>query len=129
MNRDSSILIVGVGGIGCELLKTLLLSKLSLSITLVDMDMIQLTNLNRQFLFRKHNADQPKATVAAQVAIAEYKRGGYCGVKEEDENNIPEIIPAVGNIMDKHKFPIEFFRNFTLIFNALDNIGWFEDNI
>ena len=60
------ILMVGAGGIGCELLKTLVLSGYT-DLELVDLDSIDTSNLNRQFLFRKHHVGQPKAVVARRA--------------------------------------------------------------
>lgn len=74
-----NVLIVGSGGIGCELcawlciircrdsLHLTLVKNIVLTgfghITLLDLDTIDLSNLNRQFLFRKKDVKQPKSLV------------------------------------------------------------------
>ena len=54
--------MVGAGGIGCELLKNLVLIGFG-EIHIVDLDTIDLSNLNRQFLFRHEHIKKSKALV------------------------------------------------------------------
>ncbi|KAH8109913.1 hypothetical protein DFH11DRAFT_840626 [Phellopilus nigrolimitatus] len=100
------VLLVGAGGIGCELLKNVVLTGFG-DVTLLDLDTIDLSNLNRQFLFRKKDVKQPKALVAARTAHA--------------FNPAVRITPVHANIKEP-QFDVAWFRGFDLVLNALDNL-------
>jgi len=98
--------MVGAGGIGCELLKNLVLTGFG-EVHIVDLDTIDLSNLNRQFLFRHEHIKKSKALVAREAA--------------QRFNPNVNIVAHHANIKDP-QFNIDWFRSFTLVFNALDNL-------
>lgn len=106
LHKEARILVVGAGGLGCEILKDLALSGFC-DIHVIDMDNVDVTNLNRQFLFRKENVGMPKAQVAADFVN---KRCGHLGV------NVKHF---VGAIQDKGE---SFYRQFGVVIAGLDNI-------
>ena len=61
--QNAKVLMVGAGGIGCELLKNLVLTGYG-EIHIVDLDTIDLSNLNRQFLFGHEHIKKSKALVS-----------------------------------------------------------------
>ncbi|XWX01853.1 hypothetical protein V2A60_009882 [Cordyceps javanica] len=104
--KQSRVLMVGAGGIGCELLKNLVLMGFG-QINIVDLDTIDLSNLNRQFLFRQEHIKKSKALVAKEAA--------------ERFNPGVKIVAHHANIKDD-QFTVGWFRDFTVVFNALDNL-------
>ncbi len=73
--RAQRLFLVGAGAIGCEMLKTWALMGAGCaadggSITVTDMDTIEKSNLNRQFLFRSSHVGQLKSATAARAAMA-----------------------------------------------------------
>ncbi|XP_019449403.1 PREDICTED: SUMO-activating enzyme subunit 2-like isoform X2 [Lupinus angustifolius] len=104
--KVSKVLMVGAGGIGCELLKTLALSGFS-DIHIIDMDTIEVSNLNRQFLFRQSHVGQSKAKVARDAVL-------------KFRPNI-SITAYHANVKDPD-FNVDFFKQFNVVLNGLDNL-------
>jgi len=65
--KNAKILIAGAGGVGTEVIKNLALLGIG-TLIIIDMDRIELSNLNRQLLFRDRDIGKYKAEIAAQQA-------------------------------------------------------------
>jgi ubiquitin-like 1-activating enzyme E1 B len=90
-----------------NLLKNLALIGIG-EIEVIDLDTIDLSNLNRQFLFTKAHISKPKSLIASSTA------GQF--------NPLVHITPYHANVKDTNQFGWEFFEKFDVVCNALDNL-------
>lgn len=108
--------LVGAGAIGCEMLKNWAMMGLSTGsegkISVTDMDSIEKSNLNRQFLFRPRDLGSFKSE-AAPRAVTE--------MNPDLRGKITSFQEAVGD-RTEHIFGDEFFDNLDCVTNALDNV-------
>ncbi|KIY96859.1 ubiquitin-like 1-activating enzyme E1 B [Monoraphidium neglectum] len=73
----------------------------------VDLDTIETSNLNRQFLFRKHHVGKSKAEVAAQVV--------------QSFAPAAKIVAHQANVKES-RFGLDFVRSKDIVLNGLDNL-------
>lgn len=107
--------LVGSGALGCEYIKNFAMMGIGCGdrghVYITDMDTIEKSNLNRQFLFRNKDVGQPKSEVASRAA------------KRMNPNlNITAHLNRVGEETE-HIYNDEFFNQIDGVCNALDNIA------
>jgi len=112
--EDLNVFTVGAGAIGCELLKLFAMMGIACgkkgNIHVTDMDIIEQSNLSRQFLFRGKDVEQPKSKTAA-VAVKNMN----------PHINIHHYLSRVGPETES-TFNETFYRGLDLVANALDNV-------
>ncbi|KAL1635225.1 E1 ubiquitin-activating protein [Diplodia intermedia] len=108
--------LVGAGAIGCEMLKNWALMGVASGpegkIWVTDMDQIEKSNLNRQFLFRPKDVGKLKSECAAEAVQA---------MNPDLKGHIVTMRERVGADTE-HIFNEEFWENLTSVTNALDNV-------
>lgn len=106
--------MVGAGALGCEYIKAFALMGVGCSddgkVYVTDNDNIEVSNLNRQFLFRKNNVGHSKSKVACEIA--------------HDMNNslnVHDFQTRVGADTET-VFNDKFWESLDFVVNAVDNI-------
>lgn len=105
--------MVGCGALGCELFKNFAMLGAACGngmITVTDDDVIEKSNLSRQFLFRNYNVGQPKS-VAATNAIQQMNNA----IKVDRRQD--RVSPATENVYND-----AFWEGLDVVVNALDNV-------
>lgn len=98
--KNSKVLIIGVGGLGCPLLTYLASAGVS-NIGIVDHDKVELSNLNRQTLFSLSDIGKFKVVQAKKKIIRIYKNIKVTIYKEKIlRKNIQKIFKNYGIICD-----------------------------
>ena len=108
--------LVGAGAIGCEMLKNWAMVGLATGskgkISIADMDQIEKSNLNRQFLFRPKDVGKLKSQCAAEAVQA----------MNPDLKGKFVILPDRVGAETEHIFNEDFWEELDGVTNALDNV-------
>uniref|UniRef100_A0AAV1UIK5 E1 ubiquitin-activating enzyme n=1 Tax=Peronospora matthiolae TaxID=2874970 RepID=A0AAV1UIK5_9STRA len=112
--KGLNMFLVGAGAIGCEMLKNWAMMGVASNengiIHITDMDTIEKSNLNRQFLFRSKDVQQAKSSVAARAIKA-----------MNPDINVQAYVSRVGS-ESEGQFNDDFFESLSGVCTALDNV-------
>uniref|UniRef100_A0A8C2EQD8 E1 ubiquitin-activating enzyme n=1 Tax=Cyprinus carpio TaxID=7962 RepID=A0A8C2EQD8_CYPCA len=112
--KKQNYFLVGAGAIGCELLKNFALIGLGAgeggNITVTDMDSIERSNLNRQFLFHSKDIGRLKSEVAAESVK---EMNPYMNITAHQNRVCPET---------EEVYTHSFYSNLDGVAAALDNV-------
>ncbi len=103
--KESTVLIAGIGGLGCEIAKNLSMTGVG-TLILVDLDTVEYSNLNRQILFVGAKEGESKAEAAARTLQQINPNGKYIA--------FPKAIELL---------PPALFDKSDLIISGLDSIS------
>jgi ubiquitin-activating enzyme E1 len=109
-----NIFIIGAGAIGCEFIKNFSLMGISINkdskTIITDNDMIETSNLNRQFLFRNKDIGQSKSKIASEQA------------KKMNKKFNCQYLEMFVNEENEEYFNEKFWESQDFIFTAVDSI-------
>uniref|UniRef100_A0A7S3AS77 E1 ubiquitin-activating enzyme n=1 Tax=Haptolina ericina TaxID=156174 RepID=A0A7S3AS77_9EUKA len=112
--EHTNTFLVGSGALGCEFIKNFALMGVacapSAKLSVTDDDVIEKSNLSRQFLFRNHDVGQSKSL--AGVKAATRMNPALNAVALQDR-----VSPGTENV-----FNTAFWQSLDLVVNALDNV-------
>ena len=112
--NNENIFIIGAGALGCEFLKTFALMGIATNkdkiVTITDNDNIEISNLNRQFLFKHDNIGEPKSIIASKEAT-----------KLNTDFHCNPMKARIG-IENENIFDEKFWEKQDFIINAVDNV-------
>ena len=103
--KAASVAVIGAGGIGSAVIPALAGAGVG-SLTIVDSDVVELSNLHRQPLFRESDAGEPKAELAADFVK---KLNHFVEVSPRQERIAPENAPQ---LLAGHDLVIDGSDNF-----------------
>eukprot|EP01065_Artemidia_motanka_P019879 TRINITY_DN2376_c0_g2_i1.p1 TRINITY_DN2376_c0_g2~~TRINITY_DN2376_c0_g2_i1.p1 ORF type:complete len:1147 (+),score=469.97 TRINITY_DN2376_c0_g2_i1:78-3443(+) len=107
------VFLVGSGALGCEFLKNFSLMGIAAGdglVTVTDDDIIEKSNLSRQFLFRNHNVGKHKSSSAAEAACVMNPQFKVKPLQDRVAPNTEDV------------FDDKFWLATDIIANALDNV-------
>jgi adenylyltransferase/sulfurtransferase len=102
--KNAKVLVIGAGGLGCPVLLYLAAAGVG-KIGILDADSVDMTNLQRQVLYRIEDIGSPKATTAASHLVKMNDSIEYEAIKQNLKPENAEV----------------FIRNYDIIIDCTDN--------
>ena len=104
--KNKTIMVIGLGGVGGHAFESLIRSGIE-NIIVIDNDIIDITNLNRQILAYQSNIGKPKVEIAKQIA----------------QNINPNCqITSIQNFLDENNIEDIFNQPIDFVIDAIDTI-------
>lgn len=111
---DLEIFMVGAGALGCEYVKAYAMMGIGCGpkgkVICTDNDNIEVSNLNRQFLFRQNNVGTPKSKTALEIGVTMNKDLHAQSLQKY-------VSPETEDVFDD-----TFWNRLSFVVNAVDNV-------
>ena len=98
--QSKRVLLIGVGGVG-EYVATSLITNGIKHLTIVDFDIVELSNLNRQILLKEDDVGQLKVEVVKRELLKKNSEAEINALSMKvDENNIDKLLQDIDVVVD-----------------------------
>ncbi|MBL7872682.1 MAG: molybdopterin-synthase adenylyltransferase MoeB [Cyclobacteriaceae bacterium] len=110
--KNSTVIVIGAGGLGCPVLLYLAAAGVD-SITIIDDDVVSLSNLQRQILFTTDDLNLSKAETAAKKisSLNPSIKVGFIRTRLSTENALTLLAPADVVVDCTDNFPTRYLLN------------------
>lgn len=124
--KNANVIVFGLGGVGSYVVEGLVRSGVE-SIAIIDKDIVDITNINRQIIATTNTVGSPKVKVEAERIMSINPNANVIGIQEfVSKDNITEIMNKINNYFtENNKSSNDRENHFAIdyVIDAIDTVS------